>query len=284
MKQRQSRARDKSATIVPAGSSGDALDQAILALLRRLPLTWEPLDSDALTAMEQEALRLLTGSGLIERRLSFRLSLIGHPLSVEATITATGEYGLVEALTPVTTAAWDAWAADYRKGKAGSEEDRPRFHCERTGAEQVRVTQDGEQARRDVEMGDTRRLLAFVHRREPGFVGKIVRGEGKAEKIRTQAVPSSPLKVELVDSGPMAAVAEVLQKLFDMQQSRSTDEQPDDLITTEVAISEYATSRATIRRKIKAGELRDYRPPNSPANAKLLLSRAELGRVFAHRK
>jgi hypothetical protein len=59
---------------------------------------------------------------------------------------------------------------------------------------------------------------------------------------------------------------------------------PNDLITTEVAISEYKTSRVTIRRKVKAGKLRDYRPPNSPANTKLLLSRAELGRLFARKK
>jgi hypothetical protein len=65
--------------------------------------------------------------------------------------------------------------------------------------------------------------------------------------------------------------------------SRS-DPVPDDLITTEVAISEYATSRATIRRKIHAGELHDYRAPGLSANSKLLMSRAELGRLFARRK
>jgi hypothetical protein len=249
-----------------------------------LPLTWEPLDSDSLTATEQEALKLLTGGGLVERRFSFRLRLIGHPLSVEATITATGEYGLVEAMEPVATAAWDAWAADYMKGKASAEQDRPRFHCERTGTEQARLTQDGEQVRRDVEANDTRRLLDFVHRREAGFAGEIVRGEGKAEAIRTQTAPASPLKVEVVNSGPLTTVAEVMQKFFDMQKSAAAGEQPNDLITTEVAISEYATSRATIRRKIKAGKLRDYRPPNSPANSKLLLSRAELGRLFARKK
>ena len=59
---------------------------------------------------------------------------------------------------------------------------------------------------------------------------------------------------------------------------------PDDLITTEVAISEYETSRITIRRKVKEGMLHDHRPPGSPANSKLLLSRAELGRVFARKK
>ena len=59
---------------------------------------------------------------------------------------------------------------------------------------------------------------------------------------------------------------------------------PDDLITTEVAISEYQTSRATIRRKVKAGELHDYRAPGSSANAKMLLSRAELARHFGRKK
>ena len=64
----------------------------------------------------------------------------------------------------------------------------------------------------------------------------------------------------------------------------SSEPVPHDLVTTEVAVSEYHTSRTTIRRKVKAGELHDHRPPDAPANSKLLLSRAELGRVFARKK
>lgn len=59
---------------------------------------------------------------------------------------------------------------------------------------------------------------------------------------------------------------------------------PDDLVTTEIAVEQFFVSEATIRRKIKAGELRDYRPAGAPKNAKLLLSRAELSRLFARKK
>jgi len=71
----------------------DPLDQAILDLLARLPLTWAPLDVDRLSAVEQEALRLLTAGGMVERRFSLRLRLIGHAEAVEATVNATGAAG-----------------------------------------------------------------------------------------------------------------------------------------------------------------------------------------------
>jgi len=82
------------------------VDAAILDLLARLPLTWKPLDVDGLSAVEQEALLLLTAGGLVERRFSVRLQLIGQTMAIEATVTATGEYGLVEGFEPVAKAAW----------------------------------------------------------------------------------------------------------------------------------------------------------------------------------
>jgi hypothetical protein len=267
-----------------AVNQGGALDGAAIDLLGRLPLRWRAIDVDAMASAEQEALKLLTAGGLVERRLSFRLSLIGHPVRVEATVTATGEYGLVEAMEPVAKAAWQAWAGEYLRGKTGVPQDQPTFHSERTGPEQIRLTQHGQQAQADVEGGQARMVLDFLHKRTLAFAGKVVRGHGQAEKVKTQAAPVAPVQVELIDTGPMAAIAELMQKWFEAHAKALPTDRPDDLVTCEIAVSEYHTSRSTIRRKVKAGELRDHRPPGSPANAKLLLSRAELDRLFARKK
>jgi len=102
--------------IVP---DANTIDGAILALLRSVPEQWAELEYDGLTAIEQEALRLLTAAGMVERRFSIRLSLIGHPVRIEVTATATGEHGLVEAMDPVLRKAWDAWAKFYREHRDG---------------------------------------------------------------------------------------------------------------------------------------------------------------------
>ncbi|HOI54181.1 MAG TPA: hypothetical protein PLP01_02925 [Phycisphaerae bacterium] len=262
----------------------DALDRAILGLLAKLPLTWKALDVDGLSAVEQEALLMLTAGGLVERRCSVRLRLIGHAMAVEATVTATGEHGLVEGFEPVVKAAWQAWAGEYLRGKAGGPADQPTFHCEPLGPQEARLSKEGQQARADVEAGQARMVLDFLHKRAPVFAGKVVRGYGRAEKIETRPAPAQPVQVELVNTGPMAALAETVQKLFEAQAKAQADSRPDDLVTTEIAVEQFFVSEATIRRKIKAGELRDYRPADAPKNAKLLLSRAELSRLFARKK
>lgn len=93
----------------------------------------------------------------------------------------------------------------------------------------------------------------------PVFAGKLVRGYGRAEKIETRL--PQPVQVELVNTGPMA-LAETVQKLFESQAKAQADSRPDDLVTTEIAV-EQLVSEATIRCKIKAGELRDYRPADA---------------------
>ncbi len=262
--------------------TANELDAAILDLLARLPLRWEPIDLDGMSATEQEALKLLTAGGMVERRFSIRVSLIGQPECVEATLTATGECGFAEGFEPVLKSAWQAWAGEYLRGRAGAPQDQPTFHCERIGAEEARLTTDGQQARTDIEAGKARTVLDFLHRRTLVFMGTTVHGHGRTEKLRTVKIatePGAPLQVEVVNKGPLAAIADTLTKWFEQQAKQV----PDDLITMDVALAEFATAEVTIRRKIKAGELRDYRPPGAPKNSKLLLSRAELARHFGRK-
>ena len=303
--------------LADATIASNALDQAIFKLIRKLPLRWKQLDSDSLTATEQEALKLLTASGLVERRFTFRLSLIGHPVNVEATITATGECGLAEAIEPVAQSAWQAWADEYQKQRNSPDEMRPKCHCEKTGPEQARLTDQGELSKKDIIAGNTKVVLDFVHRRTAVFFGMTVRGQGRAEMVRTESAPAAPMKVELVNSGPMATIAGALEKLLDMQTkaSSSSGEEssakatgiepspriylqspeepcganattlnreaiPNDTVPTTVVLRDYAVSRHTLYRYSQDNKIHDYRPKNAPKNSPYLLSRAEIERHF----
>lgn len=66
-----------------------------------MPELWEEYDADSLTATDSKALFLLVAAGMVERRIRFRVRLHTHPVGVEATVTATGEYGFAEAMEPV---------------------------------------------------------------------------------------------------------------------------------------------------------------------------------------
>jgi len=207
----------------------DSVAQAVLDLLRRLPPKWQDLDGDTLTAAEQQTLNLLTAAGLVERRFALRLSLLGHPVCIEATITATGEYGLAEAGEPVVSAAWQAWAEAYQQQKDEQTGARPRFHCERMGPEMARLTDQVQLALKDVQAGKEAMVLDFVYRRGPVFAGRTVPGAGRAERIRTAAAsPLSSLEVQVTNlpevASPLAAIAETLNKLVEKHAAASQGE------------------------------------------------------------
>lgn len=203
-------------------ATSDPLDRAILDLLDRLPLRWEPVDTDLLTGTEQEALKKLTAAGLVDRRFTLRLSLAGHAVSIEATITFTGEEGLAQAVEPLMTAAWTQWAAEYQNPRGGTVGPRPTARCERTGPELMRLTSHGETARADVRSGDAATVLDFVRRRGPAVFAfrPPVTGDGRAEAIRTVTAPANgPLDVKVTNlgevSGPLASLVGLLGKLFE---------------------------------------------------------------------
>jgi hypothetical protein len=272
--QKKTEGQDESAakgpTVEPEQDLGP-VDRAILELLPRVPTRWGPLDYDDATAAEQEALGLLTAGGFIERRIPFRIWLIGHPKRVEATIVVTGEYGLVEAVGPVIRAAWELWENEYLRRQAGAEEDKPCVHCERVGDEQARLTTDGEEARKDAVSGNVGAILAWV-RRQPPFEELTVRGCGRAESIRVRDSKPEPVEVKVVNLPEIAAIIETCMSSM-----------ANDLIAMNVALEEYDTSERTIRSKVKMGELTDHRPPDHAKNAKLVLSRSELDRFFTRR-
>lgn len=200
---------------------GETLEQLVARFLRTVPVTWTEHDLSALSARGEQALSLLTAAGLIERRTTFRLQMFGHPGAVEATITFTGEYGLVEAVSYVSARMWEDWHEGFEKRSASDLKGEPAFHCEWIGKEQWRLTAKGVEARNDLASGDSSTVFDFVLRR--GFFdgqsrhmpdGRIsrrqpVRGHGTLEKLGLVHPAAAPVGVSIVnwDDGGKAIAA-----------------------------------------------------------------------------
>jgi hypothetical protein len=86
---------------------------AVLELLHRIPDRWTDFDRDQLTTTEAQALPYLMAAELVEQRTRLRLRMLSTSDAVEATITMTGEYGLLEAIEPLAAWIWPKWQEDY---------------------------------------------------------------------------------------------------------------------------------------------------------------------------
>jgi hypothetical protein len=190
---------------------GDTLEQLIGQFLKTIPETWTEYDTVALSEMQERALYMLTAAGMIERRLTFRLLASGHPLAVEATITCTGEGGLIQAVEYLLADMWSDWREAFEKRNAGDLKDAPMFHCQRIDKEQWRLTADGVQARRDLGAGQSSMVFDFVLKRgffngQPRLLpnGRIsqrlpVGGKGNLERIHRVRPDASPAGVNITN-------------------------------------------------------------------------------------
>lgn len=200
----------------------DMLKPAIAELLRRIPETWQAYRPDDLTETQSQALFLLTAAGLVERRERFRLRMMNHPVIVEATITATGEYGGVEAMHPLAASTWAEWQDAYRQWKKSDTADVPPMHCERLEPSEWRLTDQGTTARKDLTDGEEARVRDFVLK--CGFFQNRppVRGVGALVKMdKTKAEPAAPGTVNIGNWGEGGeALAQAITKAFAMMDAR----------------------------------------------------------------
>jgi hypothetical protein len=162
----------------------DPLDRAILDLLCKLPLLWGTIDSDALTATELEALRLMTRAGLVEERIRFWGRMDGFPQIVEMQFCVCGQCprsDLVRQLLQTVPGWLDA------NGRT-----RGRFKLEQDGVVGVRLTTLGEQTRDgyDSSSPDSRSsVLALVRGTGPmGVSSTAVGGRVYVEYCRVETV------------------------------------------------------------------------------------------------
>jgi hypothetical protein len=204
-----------------------ALERPVAELLRRVPKRWRKFSLDALTEQESEALRLLVMAELVERRCRVRLTMLNQAHAVEATFTATGEYGLVEALQPLILSLWRDWQAGYVAWRESDVEDAPPFHCEGLKPSEWRLSARGDQARQDLAEGRVSDVLDFVLWRRffdgsprllPG--GKIsqrlpVRGHGQLVKFKKVKVDEPPAPQVANVKEIADAVAEAFVKKYE---------------------------------------------------------------------
>ena len=192
--------------------SGDLLQDVVAALLRRIPERWAEYDADALTATESQALFLLVAAGMVERRIRLRARLHNHPVAVEATITATGEYGFVEAMEPVLATMWAEWKDAYHAWRTGETRGAPFSINEHLKPDEWRLTDQGALARADLDGDSPHVALDFVLRRgffdgQPGLIlepGRervsqrgAVRGYGRLVTMRKVQADASPPAVNI---------------------------------------------------------------------------------------
>lgn len=169
-----------------------AMRSAIADLLGRIPEHWGAWESDALTDMETRALFMLVAAGLVQRRGRFRLQFAGHPVMMEATFEATGEYGIVEAIQPMAAALYKDWKDVFHAWQRSPDRHIMPLYAERGTPDEWRLTAEGVQAEKDVREGGVlaRHVFDFVMK-----VGTLadrppVRGKGKLARMeRTTQTP-----------------------------------------------------------------------------------------------
>jgi hypothetical protein len=193
-----------------------ASNNCILDLLGRIPETWSEFDPAQLTDGESTSLRHLTAAGLVEQKSRFRLRMIGDDVVIETTITASGEYGLVEAIDSLIAALSDDWLQKFVLWKDSKPPNTSPFHCESVSPSQWRLTQDGGQAIEDLQHGRERVVLDHVFRRWPLTFRPPVRGSGRLVTYgRMTDVPSTGAVAISNWNEGAAAFAEAFTALFE---------------------------------------------------------------------
>ena len=218
----------------PITASPEMLIPAIAELLRRIPDTWQTYRPDDLTATQSQALYLVVGAGLVERRSRLRLRMLNQPGAVECTFTATGEYGLVEALEKVCAAMSEEWEGAYVNWQQGETGHGSPFHAESLEPSEWRLTDQGAVARKSLADGEQDIVFDFVLKR--GFFdgrprlmpdGRIsqrkpVRGAGalvRMEKVKIDAAVTGTVNIGNWGKDD-ATFADALTRVLGMMQAK----------------------------------------------------------------
>lgn len=225
----------------PSDGEQAELETSVAELLRRIPERWAELSSDDLSVRETTALALLVAAEMAERRCRFRLRMLNRPLAVEATITATGEYGLVEALEALAASLWEDWRGALAAWHASDARDSTPVHGELLEPQEWRLTISGVQARRDLVEGRGRVVLDFVLRRWPLTFRPPVRGHGRLLRISRPDAKAPPTPIAVANwSEGAAAFVEAFSRLTESLQSK--DQSPS-------AVSSTPTPKTATRRE-----------------------------------
>jgi hypothetical protein len=248
---------------------GGVLEELIARLLRTVPEIWTEYDWASLSEAQERAIFLLTAAAMLERRITFRLRMSGHPEAVQVRITFTGAGGFAEAMEPVLADLWNDWRELFEEHQASELKDARVFRCERIGREQWRLTAEGVIARKDLETGQSSTVFDFVLQR--GFFdghprlmpdGRIrqqtpVPGKGALERMQRVRSEPGPAGVKITNWAEGAKAFEiVLDKLIkDRETQALAPPELPDLVTLDQAAAAAHQSKRTLERHKTEGTL-----------------------------
>jgi hypothetical protein len=227
-------------------ASADMLEAAVAELLRLIPETWQAYRPDDLSETKAQGLFLLTAAGLVERRERLRLRFAGHPISAEATITCTGEYGGFEAVEPLVANLWADWQDAVRAWKKGDTANVSPAHCERLEPSEWRLTPEGVIERKHLAGSERERratmdfiLQRGIYDRKPHvspFNGRVfhqkpIRGKGALVKMDKTTADAAPAAVNIGNWGEggdafAQAFGPVIVKMFEAMQAQAKPAAP----------------------------------------------------------
>ena len=164
----------------------DRLEKVVVELLQKIPEMWDDCDEDSLTDTQEKARLFLVAAGMVERRGSFRLRMLNHPLTIDATWSATGESGFSEAVSAVADAMWNEWSGPWQTWQDSHPGNGQPFQVETLVSDEWRLTDQGVIARSDIEQGDPGRVFQFVFNRRKSVQGSgsLIRLDKKTETPR----------------------------------------------------------------------------------------------------
>lgn len=226
-----------------------SLEQPIAELLQQIPETWAELDHDGLSERHSQALSHLVAAELVEHRWRLKLWMVNHPLVIEGTVTATGEYGLVEALKPLAAATWEEWRTAFVAWREGESNDTPPFHCESLGPTEWRLTTSGVLACKDLEEGRARVVSDFVLRRGPLKKRPPVRGHGRLARFSKTSGPLAETQIGIAnwDQGAAAfasAFSQFVERLRSTPAGDQGSRHEGRHVETEQQLKRYLSDRA----------------------------------------
>jgi len=184
----------------------DPLDRAILDMLDKLPLHWGTVNTDDLTATEQQALKLLTRAGLVENRIRVRAWTDGFPQTVNMQFRVSGEYPSTD-LVKEALHAVPEWLDGEGRLRGG-------FTLQSNGVFDVRLTDQGELAKHDYDTNTADNpsfVLAFIRGigpmglPRPGVKGTVVAEYCRVETAQEDHRPAKRASRE--ESAPASANA-----------------------------------------------------------------------------
>jgi len=187
-------------------ASPEMLETAIADLLVRIPDIWEVYHPDKLSSTQEQALFLLVAAGLVEKRDRMRMRFADSPVIAEATITATGAYGGVEALQTLFANLWTDWKDAFQSWQQSEADGVLPAHCDRLEPSEWRLTDQGVISRNDLDAPPSNDIPADVYRQGVfDFVLKrgvfkdrdSVRGTGALVKMNKAKADSAPAAVNI---------------------------------------------------------------------------------------